>query len=179
MTDIEDLDDTEFHNLVQQELRREAPSTSPEEKERLTKVFAELQQPYLLLRWMTMLDSMKRSAERQLGARKADLLRQNGILDPERYRERRAYFLEWRAKTLRLLSHIENRLTTCRTLRNEHFPERYPYRLVTERNELSEQVMFLRGAIREHQATTTLDNDYHPSHADRALWLTVEEPPDL
>lgn len=149
---LEKLSDEEFRDLVDKELRKDHPSTSAAERERLNSLSPDLRDPAVINRWIAVLEVMKASAETQLGAKRSELKKSHGRVTEAEYEERLRSHQGWRAGNLRFLNSVNQRLIEARYQRSE-----------TEKN--------LVRAIEKHRQTVLAE--YDPTDADEALWAAA------
>lgn len=171
-TEIFYLSDEEFRLLVDKEIRREHPDTTVPERQLLEKVAPQLRYPENLDRWYSMLVEMKKSVETQLGARRSDVRKLYGTLDPKKYDERLRTFQRWRGGTLRFLNGVEERLSECRRLRGVEFGGKLPRILEVLQERITETAVAYEAAISDHKRRTLAD-DLEPSEFDQLLWSTL------
>lgn len=176
MTELADLDFEKFRAVVQDEVRR-GSNLSADDKARLERIHEELQQPDVLFRWITVLNQLKGSAERQLGQRKMQDRLDRVNLPADKSADAHNQYLRWRISILRFLIGLEDRLAVARAARHQHFPHIYPEQLVAERNDVSEQLLWVIQQVRAHRDATA-NSKLAPSDADINLWSSVLDPPE-
>jgi hypothetical protein len=170
---LEDLSDLDFRDLVDRELRKDHPQTSPTEKQRLALLSPELRSPEVINRWIMVLEIMKASSETQLGAKLAETKKLHGTIPQAEYLKALRKYQSWKAGNVRFLHSVNARLVEARAIRTRLFGTTYPTRIVDERNKASQALNSLIRAIEMHR--TTVLTEYDPSDADEALWDAVPE----
>lgn len=172
-TDVFSLSDDEFRNLVDKDIRRDHPDMSMEERGILARLSPQLRQQENLDRWHSILVEMKKSAETQLGARKADLKKFYGTIGKDKYETRLRGFLRWRAGTLRFLNGVEERLAECRRLRTYEFGGKLPGLLESLREQITQVAVTYEDQIIAHKRQTLADG-LEPSPFDQHLWAVID-----
>lgn len=170
---LEDLPDAEFRRLVDREIRKDHPNTPRNEQARLNALSPKLRHPAVIGRWIMVLETMKASAETQLGAKLAELKKDHGKITEEEYKERRSQYLQWKAGNVRFLNSVQQRLLDARYARNKLFGSELPTRLVRERNSATESLVKIVEAVQSHRSVTLAE--YDPTEADEDLWAVIQQ----
>ncbi len=170
---LEELSDREFRDLVDRELRKDHPQTSPQEKQRLATLSPQLRSPEVINRWIMVLEIMKASSETQLGAKLAETKKLHGTMPQAEYEKRLRTYQGWKAGNVRFLHSVQARLLEARAIRTRLFGTQYPSRIVEERNAASQALASMIVAIETHR--TKVLTEYDPSDADEALWEAIPE----
>lgn len=184
---LEDLSDRDFRDLVEREIRKDLPSLSDDDKRMLQAVGRKLREPENVDRWITTLEQIKASSETQLGAKRLDLMKQHDDWTDERgrfhpalsngdYLAKKREFQDWRAKNVRFLNRVQERLLAARDLRRRYFGIEYPTRALQERNMASESYIRLLSAVEAHRVATE-NGDFEPTDDDRKLWGVITTEP--
>lgn len=170
-TNPEELSDKDFRDLVDQELRKEHPQTTPAERQRLTIAAEQLRSPEAINRWVSVLEIMKSSVETQLGAKLAEIKKLHGTIPQIDYEAKLRTYQAWKPGTARFLHSVNQRLLEARAIRLRLFGVLYPTRLTEERNLASQSLLDLIRAIEIHRQTVL--EEYDPTDADETLWETL------
>jgi len=171
--DLYELEDKEFQFVVDQELRKDHLSKSPQSREILQSISSRLREPDVLDRWYFALLAIKNSAESQLGARRADLKSSYGVVTLEEYLEKKRRHENWKGGTLRFLSACTARILECRMLRQREFVGNLPNMLEHLRTETMELAIQYETSIVRHKQIV-VDNGMEATEADEELWSSVE-----
>ena len=168
--DLMQLSDTEFNEVVNEEVR----GVATQEDATL------LRNKETVDRWAITLLGLKRSVETQFGAKRAEAAQREYALyergNPSRLEltQIKTEHAEWRSKALRFLNGLEDRLAEARKLCKEYSLLTDVTILSRERENLVRQILLLREGIAKHKGTVTTSEEEDTEAADTELWSLVE-----
>lgn len=168
---LDELSNEQFRELVDRELRKDHPSTSRGEHDYLVAMSVKLRDPAVLPRWISVLETMKASAETQLSAKRSDVKKLHGSISHKEYVAKLRAYESWRAGNVRFLHSVNSRLLEARYLRFQFYGLTFPERLTAERNWSSQALLQLIKAVEKHREHVLAD--YDPTSADESLWEAV------
>lgn len=163
-----ELSDKDFRDLVDRELRKEHPQTTPVERQRLNIATEQLRSSEVINRWVSVLEIMKSSVETQLGAKLSEIKKLHGTIPQSEYEAKLRVYQAWKPGTARFLHSVNQRLLEARAIRLRLFGVVSPTRLTEERNLASQSLLDLIRAVEIHRETVL--GEYDPTDADETLW---------